>query len=103
DPVSIIVETVRSVLDETPPELIADIMETGIALVGGGAQLKGLAQRLTEETRIRCWVPPEPVTAVAMGAARVLEDLDTWHRVLTTLDRGRPARSPVRIGQPIGR
>jgi rod shape-determining protein MreB len=103
DVVSIIVDTVKSVLDETPPELVADIMETGIAVVGGGAQLKGLAQRLTEETRIRCWVPPDPVSAVAMGAARVLEDLDTWNQVLTSLDRGRPARSPVRIGQPIAR
>ena len=58
--VNIIVDTVKTTLDETPPELIADLMETGVVLAGGGAQLNGMAQRLTEETKMRCWVAPDP-------------------------------------------
>ena len=55
-PVHIISDAVRSTLDETPPELVADLMEHGIALAGGGALLQGLAQRLSEETRMRVYV-----------------------------------------------
>ncbi len=65
--VGIIVDTVRQAIDETPPELIADLMEHGIALAGGGALLKGLAQRLTEETKMRVYVADDPLSCVARG------------------------------------
>jgi rod shape-determining protein MreB len=93
--VSTIVETVKASLDETPPELIADLMETGIVLGGGGAQLQGLAQRLTEETKMRCWVAPDPLTCVAAGAGKVLEELDMLRVVLTSRDR-----HGMRFGSP---
>ena len=51
DDINVIVETVRNTLDETPPELIADLMENGITLAGGGALIQGLAERLSEETK----------------------------------------------------
>ncbi len=86
--VSIIVDTVKDALEETPPELIADLMETGICLAGGGAQLKGLVQRLTEEVNMRVWYAEDAMTCVARGAGRVLEDYDNLRKVLVGLQRG---------------
>ena len=86
--VSMIVEMVREALDDTPPELVADLMEQGIALAGGGALLQGLAERLSEETKMRVYVADDPMTCVARGAGKVLEDLDRLHKVLASLQRG---------------
>ena len=60
--VDIIVDTVKDALDDTPPELVADLMESGICLAGGGGQLKGLAERLAEEVNIRAWVADDSMT-----------------------------------------
>jgi rod shape-determining protein MreB len=86
--VNVIVETVKDAIDETPPELIADLMEVGICLAGGGSQLQGLAERLTNEVRTRVWVAEDPMTCVARGAGLILEDLDLNQRFLTGLQRG---------------
>jgi rod shape-determining protein MreB and related proteins len=86
--VGIIVDTVRQAIDETPPELIADLMEHGIALAGGGALLKGLADRLTAETRMRVYVADEPLMCVARGAEKVLENFDILHKTLASMQRG---------------
>ena len=87
DSVQAIVDTVRATLDETPPELVADLMEQGIALAGGGALLQGLPERLTEEVKIRVYRVDDPMTAVARGAGKVLEELDTLHKVLASVER----------------
>jgi len=86
--VEIIVDAVRDALDGTPPELVADLMENGIAMAGAASQLKGLAERLSEETRMRVYVAEEPMTCVARGAGRVLERLDMLRKVLTSTQRG---------------
>lgn len=86
--VNIIVETLRDALDDTPPELVADLMEQGIVLAGGGALLQGLDERLSEETKMRVYVAEDALTCVARGAGLVLEDLDRYHKVLTDLQRG---------------
>ncbi|MSP11516.1 MAG: rod shape-determining protein [Chloroflexi bacterium] len=86
-PVSIIMDALRSALDETPPELVADLMENGIALAGGGALLQGLAQRLTDETKINVYVAEDPMSCVARGAGKILEELDTLHKVLSPAQR----------------
>jgi rod shape-determining protein MreB len=86
-PVSLIVEEVRSTLEETPPELIADLMEQGIALAGGGALLKGLADRLSDETKMRVYVADDAMTCVVRGGGVVLEHLDTLTHVLTSTQR----------------
>lgn len=86
--VSIIVDTVRQAIDETPPELIADLMEHGIALAGGGALLKGLAQRLTEETKMKVYVAEDPLSCVARGAGMVLENFETLQKTLASMQRG---------------
>ena len=71
-----------------PPELVADLMEVGICLAGGGAQIQGLAERLEDVVKMRVWIAEDSMTCVARGAARVLEDLDNYSRVLVGLDRG---------------
>ena len=86
--VNIIVDTVRDTLDETPPELVADLMESGICLAGGGGQIRGLAERLEDLIKIRVWVAEDTMTCVARGAGHVLEDLENYMPVIASLDRG---------------
>ena len=88
--VNIIMDLVRDTLDQTPPELIADLMETGICLAGGGSQLKGLAERVGEEMNMRAWVAQDSMTCVARGAGKVLEELNTLREVLASTDERRP-------------
>jgi rod shape-determining protein MreB len=77
-----IVEAVRGTIEETPPELVSDIMERGIWLTGGGALLRGLDQLLAAETGNKIYVADDPLTCVVRGTGMVLEDLDTLHDVL---------------------
>ena len=87
--INVIVDTVKDAIDETPPELVADLMETGICLAGGGGKIRGLDDRLEDSVKIRVWVADDPMTCVARGAGKVLEDFDYWSRVLATDDRSR--------------
>jgi rod shape-determining protein MreB len=86
--VQVIVDTIRDALDEIPPEIVADLMDVGICLSGGGALLQGLADRLTDELRLRVWVAEDPLTCVARGAGMVFENFDTLSRYLVGLERG---------------
>jgi rod shape-determining protein MreB len=86
--VAIIIDTVKDALDDTPPELVGDLMESGICLAGGGGQLRGLAERITEEVNIRTYVAEDAMTCVARGAGRVLEDYNNLRRLLVGLERG---------------
>jgi rod shape-determining protein MreB len=86
-PVSAIAQTVRDTIDETPPELISDLMQHGIVLSGGSSQLRGLDERLSEETKMQVRVAEDPMTCVALGAGMILEELDTLHKVLTDMQR----------------
>ncbi len=72
--VNAIVESVRHTIEITPPELVADIMSTGIILAGGGALVRGLDRRLAQETRFPVYVAEEPLTCVVRGAGEVLEE-----------------------------
>ena len=83
----VIVEAVRNTLDETPPELVADLMEHGIVLAGGGALLQGLAQRVQDETRISVYVADEPLTSVVLGTGMILERPDYYRDTLTSVRR----------------
>ncbi len=82
-----IVEAVRETLDDTPPELVADLMEVGVCLAGGGSLLHGLADRITHELRVRAWVAEDPMTCVARGAGMILENLEDNRRFLAPLQR----------------
>ena len=77
-----IVEAIRVTIEETPPELVADIMEKGIVLCGGGALLKGLDQLILETTKTRVHIANDPLTSVVRGTGLVLEDLETLKGVL---------------------
>jgi rod shape-determining protein MreB and related proteins len=87
EPVSSIVDAVKATLDKTPPELAADIMEKGIVLTGGGALLRGLDERLKHETGMPILVPEAPLSCVATGAGRCVEEFDALKRVLIASGR----------------
>jgi rod shape-determining protein MreB len=80
EPVSQIVDAIKSTLDKTPPELAADIMDRGIVLAGGGALLQGLDQRLRHETQMPVHLAESPLTCVAVGSGRSLEEFEAIHR-----------------------
>ena len=81
-------DTIKDALDEVPPEVIADLMDIGICLGGGGALLHGLAERLTEELHLRAWVAEDPLTCVVRGTGVVLDDFAANSRLLVGLERG---------------
>jgi len=83
----VIVETIKDALDEVPPELISDLLDSGVCLSGGGAQLLGLVPRLKEELNLRVWIADDPLTCVARGAGIVLENLAKYRRFLVNLER----------------
>lgn len=81
EPVQAIVDTVKLCLEQTPPELAADIMERGIVLCGGGALLKGLDKRISAETGMPVWIAEDPMTSVVVGTGRILEEPALWSRI----------------------
>ena len=85
--VQVIVDTIKDALDECPPEIVSDLIETGICLAGGGAMLQGLMDRLSDELNLRVWVAEDPLTCVARGAGMILEDLDRYADFLVGLER----------------
>ncbi len=78
-PVNTIVQEVRSALEETPPELVADIMEHGITLGGGGSLLHGLDKRIAAETRMPVYIAEDALSCVARGAGKMVENFDNKH------------------------
>ena len=86
--VQVIVDTIRDALDEIPPEIVADLMDIGICLAGGGGLLQGLADRLSDELKLRVWVAEDPLSCVARGAGMVFDDFDKLSRLLVGLERG---------------
>jgi rod shape-determining protein MreB len=85
--VQIIVDTVKDALDEAPPEIVADLMDMGICMAGGGSLLQGLDERLTSELNIRAWVAEDPMSCVARGAGIALENLPMWNSLFVGLGR----------------
>ncbi|MDO9085719.1 MAG: rod shape-determining protein [Anaerolineaceae bacterium] len=84
--VQVIIDTIKDALDEAPPEIVADLMENGICLAGGGALLLGLKERLSDELNLRVWVAEDPLTCVARGAGMVLDDLEKYSKLLVDID-----------------
>ena len=80
EPTAQIVDAIKSTLDKTPPELAADIMDRGIVLAGGGSLLTGLDERLRHETQMPVHVAESPLTCVAVGSGRSLEEFEAIHR-----------------------
>jgi len=82
--VETIVETVRIALEQTPPELSADVVDKGIVLTGGGALLKNLDRLLREETRLPITITDDPLTTVVLGAGKVLDNLSILKEITLT-------------------
>jgi rod shape-determining protein MreB len=80
EPLQAIIDAVKETLDRTPPELASDIMDRGIMLAGGGALLQGLDDRLRDETQMPAHLAESPLTCVAVGSGRSLEEFEAIHR-----------------------
>jgi rod shape-determining protein MreB len=87
-----IVEAVRSTIEITPPELVADLMYRGIALAGGGALLRGLDRRLAQETKFPVYVAEDPLTSVVHGTGEMLEEAQMLAKVQAALASRKPPR-----------
>lgn len=85
--VQVIIDTIKDAIDEAPPEIVADLIETGICLAGGTSQLQGLVERVSDELHLRVWVTEDPMTCVARGAGMILENLDRNSQFLVGLER----------------
>ena len=82
DPLSMVLDAIRTTLEKTPPELSADIIDHGITLSGGGALLRGLDQLIEKETGMPVHIAESPLDCVAMGTGRVLDDIDRLRDLL---------------------
>jgi rod shape-determining protein MreB len=87
-----IVSEIKMAIEETPPELLADIMASGIYLAGGGSLLRGLDTLITKETKIPAKIIEDPLTAMVRGAGMVLENLDELHEVLVETEYQEPPK-----------
>ena len=89
EPVNAIVDAVKTTLDKCPPELSGDIMDRGIVLAGGGALLHGLDERLRHETQMPAHLAESPLTCVAVGSGRSLEEFEAMTKSAKARARGR--------------
>jgi rod shape-determining protein MreB len=83
-PLEAVVAAVRDTLDRTPPELVSDIMDTGMVLAGGGALLRLLDERLRRETGIPVHIADDPLMCVAIGSGRCLEEIEYYRSALSS-------------------
>jgi rod shape-determining protein MreB and related proteins len=90
--IRLIVNNIKAVIEEIPPEIISDIMHRGIVLAGGGALLRGLDTLVHEETQMPVSIADDPLTAVARGAGIVVEDIEALQDVLVSTDFSRIPR-----------
>jgi rod shape-determining protein MreB len=87
-----LVEGTKEVLERTPPEIVSDVMQRGIHLVGGGAMIRGLDQLIEQEIEIPVYVAAEPLYSVVVGTGTVLDDIGRYLEVLMHQDDELPLR-----------
>ncbi|MEA3293240.1 MAG: rod shape-determining protein [Patescibacteria group bacterium] len=87
-----IIGNIKATIEETPPELLADIMSNGIYLAGGGSLIKNLDILINKETKIPCKIIDDPLTAVVRGAGMVSEDIDELSNVLLNMEDLEPPK-----------
>ena len=88
----VLVESTKEVLETTPPEILSDVINRGIVLVGGGALIYGLPELLAQTLKLPVLTADDPLTAVARGTGIVIEDLDGFREVLIEYDNELPPR-----------
>jgi rod shape-determining protein MreB len=84
EPINIIMDTIKVALENTPPELAADIVDRGIVLAGGGALLRGIDGLIKQETGLPVIIAENPLTAVVMGVGKMLDELEMLRRIAIT-------------------
>ncbi|MFC1482993.1 rod shape-determining protein [Candidatus Margulisiibacteriota bacterium] len=84
EPVNTVVDAIRMTLEKTPPELAADVMDRGIVMAGGGSLLPGLDKYISQETDMSVYVVDDPLSSVAYGTGKVLEELETLKNILVS-------------------
>jgi len=82
EPLSEIVEALKQSLEQTPPELAADIVDRGIVLTGGGSLLRGIDIRLKDETALPINLVDDPLTCVVLGTGKILDDIEAYEQVI---------------------
>ncbi len=87
EPLSAIIAAIRTVLEQTPPELASDVIDKGIILTGGGALLRNIDRLLSQETGVPCYVAEDPLSCVAVGAGMALERIEVLKRNLVPAER----------------
>ena len=87
-----LIESVKEVLETTPPEVLSDVMHRGIYLTGGGALIKGLAELISEYTKIAVHIAPDPLTAVCRGTGIILENLEMYRDILIAAEDELPPK-----------
>lgn len=80
--IRVLVDAIKTTIEKTPPELVADLMTRGIIMAGGGSLLKGLAELISDETEVPVRIVDDPLTAVVRGAGLILEDIDGLREIL---------------------
>ena len=88
--VALLVESIREVLETTPPEILGDVMRRGIYLAGGGALFRGIAELLNDELKVPIYIAEDPLSAVVRGTGIILEDLDRYRDILIRHDDALP-------------
>ncbi len=84
EPIQVIVQAIREALEQTPPELAADIVDRGIVLTGGGSLLKNLDKLIREETSLPVMVAEDPLCSVVLGCGKALENIDVLRELMFT-------------------
>ena len=82
--INAIIDTIKLTLERTPPELSADIVDRGIVLAGGGALLRGIDKLIAQETALPVTIAEDPLTAIVMGTGKIVEEIDTYKRILSS-------------------
>ncbi len=80
--ISEIIQTIKAVLRDAPPELSADIIDKGMILTGGGTLLRNISERISQETGVPCFLAEDPLLCVAKGTGSVLENLEAYKKSL---------------------
>ncbi len=88
EPVAGIVEAVKVTLEQTPPELSSDIVDRGLVLAGGGALLRGIDKLISEETNLPVHIAEDPLTAVVLGAGKVLDEINLLKKLKASIKEG---------------
>ena len=83
EPLARVIDAIKATLEETPPELAADIIDQGITLAGGGALLRGLDKLINRETGMPVYIAEYPLDCVAEGTGKILENVDKYQDALT--------------------